>query len=148
MYKFTNKSRLYLWSGKSMEIATMASKSITIRLFRKEKETRPNEHSQRYLGLLLTSKRLANRELKQRRRRRQWERQKAMGLDWQNNKFARASRFFVHFFAVSARLRRASCVPVEDGNTRQQLSFSFPELRYSGIELNSKKKLPIFDEME
>ena len=24
----------------------------------------------------------------------------------QNNKFARASRFFVHFFAVSARLRR------------------------------------------
>ena len=24
----------------------------------------------------------------------------------QNNKFARASRFFVHFFAVTARLRR------------------------------------------
>ena len=31
---------------------------------------------------------------------------KAIGLDWQNNNFARASRFFVHFFAVSARLRR------------------------------------------
>ena len=27
-------------------------------------------------------------------------------LDWQNNNFARASRFFVHFFAVTARLRR------------------------------------------
>ena len=31
---------------------------------------------------------------------------KAIGLDWQNNNFARASCFFVHFFAVSARLRR------------------------------------------
>ena len=29
-----------------------------------------------------------------------------MGLDWQNNNFARASRFFVHFFAVVGRLRR------------------------------------------
>ena len=29
----------------------------------------------------------------------------AKGLDWQNN-FARASRFFVHFFPVNARLRR------------------------------------------
>ena len=28
---------------------------------------------------------------------------KAIGLDWQNNNFARASRFFVHFFAVTAR---------------------------------------------
>ena len=33
---------------------------------------------------------------------------KAMGLDWQNNNFARASRFFVHFFAVAARLQRES----------------------------------------
>ena len=33
---------------------------------------------------------------------------KAIGLDWQNNNFARASRFFVHFFAVAARLRRKS----------------------------------------
>ena len=31
---------------------------------------------------------------------------KAIGLDWQNNNFARASRFFVHFFAVTVRLRR------------------------------------------
>ena len=27
---------------------------------------------------------------------------KAIGLDWQNNNFTRASRFFVHFFAVVA----------------------------------------------
>ena len=31
---------------------------------------------------------------------------KAIGLDKQNNNFARASRFFVHFLAVIARLRR------------------------------------------
>ena len=32
----------------------------------------------------------------------------AIGLDWQNNNFARASRFFVHFFAVVARLEHES----------------------------------------
>ena len=31
---------------------------------------------------------------------------KAEGLDWQNNNFARASLFFLHFFAVTARPRR------------------------------------------
>ena len=31
---------------------------------------------------------------------------KAIGLDWHNNNFARASLFFVNFFAVTARLRR------------------------------------------
>ena len=32
---------------------------------------------------------------------------KAIGLDWQNNTFARASRFFcVHFFVVVGRLQR------------------------------------------
>ena len=30
-----------------------------------------------------------------------------IGLDWQNNNFARASRFFEHFFAAAARLQRA-----------------------------------------
>ena len=33
---------------------------------------------------------------------------KAIGLNKQNNNFARASRFIVHFFAVTARLRRES----------------------------------------
>ena len=33
---------------------------------------------------------------------------KAIALDWQNNNFARASRFFVHFFAVVARPQRES----------------------------------------
>ena len=46
------------------------------------------------------------RELKQRRRRRQLGRQKSNKFITQNNNFARASRFFVHFFTVLARLRR------------------------------------------
>ena len=46
------------------------------------------------------------RELKQRRRRRQLGRQKSNRFITQNNNFARASRFFVHFFTVLARLRR------------------------------------------
>ena len=33
---------------------------------------------------------------------------KPIGLDWQNNNFARASRFFVHFLAVVERLQRES----------------------------------------
>ena len=45
-------------------------------------------------------------ELKQRRRRQQSGRQKRNRFITQNNNFARASRFFVHFFTVLARLRR------------------------------------------
>ena len=41
-----------------------------------------------------------SRKLKQRGR------QKTIGLDWKNNNFTRALRFFVHFFAVTERLRR------------------------------------------
>ena len=47
-----------------------------------------------------------NRDLKIRRRRPQRERHKSNRFNNQNNNFARASRFFVHFFAVTARLRR------------------------------------------
>ena len=48
------------------------------------------------------------RELNQPRRGRQRERQKNNGLNQQNNNFARASRFFVHFLAVVARQRETS----------------------------------------
>ena len=64
-----------------------------------------------------------NKELKQwrrrRRRRRQWERQTGNRLDQQNNNYARASRFFVHFLAVVARLQRfhvLSRTGTEDNN--------------------------------
>ena len=46
------------------------------------------------------------RELNQPRRRRQRERQKSNTVKFANNNFARASRFFVYFLAVVARLQR------------------------------------------
>ena len=45
------------------------------------------------------------RDLTKLRRRRQGERQKNNRFNEQNNNSARASRFFVHFFAVSAQQR-------------------------------------------
>ena len=45
-----------------------------------------------------------------------------IGLDWQNNNSARGSRFFVHFFDVTTRLRRENAqfyVRTEDENTTQ-----------------------------
>ena len=45
------------------------------------------------------------RDFKMPRRRRQRERQKSNWLNKQNNNSARAPRFFVHFFTVTARLR-------------------------------------------
>ena len=62
-----------------------------------------------------------NKELKQRRRRRrrQRERQKGNRLDQQNNNSARASRFFVHFLGLVARLQRfhvLSRTGTEDNN--------------------------------
>ena len=59
--------------------------------------------------------------------------EKPVGLDWQNNNSARASRSFVHFFAVFARFARF----VEDRNTKQQ--FSFSELWYNPLEFKSKE---------
>ena len=46
------------------------------------------------------------RDLRKLRLRRQWQRQKNNRFSSQNNSSALASRFFVHFFAVPARLRR------------------------------------------
>ena len=72
---------------------------------------------------------------------------KAIGLVWQNNNFARASRIFVHFLTITARLRCENALIsrfVEDVNTRQRLPFSFPELWYSLLELNSRKNANIW----
>ena len=72
------------------------------------------------------------RGLKQRRRGRQRERQ--------NNNFARASRYL--YISIPSLHDYNVKVPkftfVEDGNTRQQLSFSFPELWHSPLEFNSE----------
>ena len=68
---------------------------------------------------------------------------KAIGLDEQNNNFARASRFQVHFFALChCTTTTWKCLIsrfVKDLNTRQRLSFSLPELWYSLLEFNSSK---------
>ena len=56
---------------------------------------------------------------------------KAIDLDKKNNNFARASRFFVHFSAVVARLQRETAqflVLSRTGTNGQQLSFSLPQL--------------------
>ena len=46
------------------------------------------------------------RDFEIQRRGRQRERQKYTKFNKQNNNFARASHYFVHFFPVFARLRR------------------------------------------
>ena len=46
------------------------------------------------------------RDLTKPRQRRERERQKAIGLNEQNNNLARASRFLVRFFGFTAKLRR------------------------------------------
>ena len=58
------------------------------------------------LQIIKTVSKVAIRDFKIQRRRRQRGRQKSNRFNNQNNNFARASRFFVHFFAVTARLRR------------------------------------------
>ena len=89
------------------------------------------------------------RELKQRRRRRQWERQKRVkGLDRQNNNSARASRIFLCRHCATTTWKYLISHFVENVNTRKQLSLSFPELQYSVLEFNSSKKLPTFDELK
>ena len=55
---------------------------------------------------------------------------KATGLDKQNNNFARASRFFVHFSTVVARLQRFTFCRGREREREQKtttVSFSFPE---------------------
>ena len=57
---------------------------------------------------------------------------KAIGLDNQNNKFERVLRFWVHFLPSlhDYGVKVPSFCFLEDVNTRQHLSFFFPELRY------------------
>ena len=55
---------------------------------------------------------------------------KAIGLDWQNNSCT-CITLFCTFFSRRCTTTVGKCLIsrfVEDGNTRQQLSFSFPEL--------------------
>ena len=74
---------------------------------------------------------------------------KAIGLNWQNNNFARASRFFVHFFAVIARLRRENAYFHVLWRTRtQHNNFLFIFLTFDkSVRSQLRKKWPVFDEL-
>ena len=84
-----------------------------------------------------------NKELKQRGRRRRRERQKGNRLDQQNNNSARASRFFVHFLGLVARLQRfhvLSRTGTEDNN------FLYWTL-IQAYRIQLQKNLPTFDKL-
>ena len=75
---------------------------------------------------------------------------KPIGIDWQNNNFARASRVFVHLLAVVARLQRESAwihvlsrTGIQDNNF---LFFSWTLIQSFRIEL--QKHLSTIDEVK
>ena len=55
---------------------------------------------------------------------------KAIGLNWQENNFASASRFFVHFSAVVARLRHETFLNLDTvlSDSTQNISPTFDKL--------------------
>ena len=76
-------------------------------------------------------------------RRHQRQRQKNSWLRLATQQLCTCITLFVHFFAAIARLRRENTwfhVFLGDINTRQRLSFSFPEFWLSPLEFNVKKK--------
>ena len=75
------------------------------------------------------------------RRRRQRERQKSNTWNRQNNNSARASRFFVHFFAVTSR-KTGKCLIspfMEDVKKRRLHFLSLSELVYGFLGIQLKK---------
>ena len=93
----------------------------------------------------------ATRKLKQRRRRRQRERQKSNRFRLaKQQQSTRASRFIVHFFAFTARLRRENA---ESDFTfrgeRKHNDFLSPFLHFDTVfqKFQLQKRLPTFDEL-
>ena len=92
---------------------------------------------------------LPERKLKQPRRRGQQERQKCNRFGLTKQQLCTCSTFVCTFIC-----RRCTTTTwkwliwrfVEDANTRQQLSFSFPELLMQSIRIQLQKNLPTFDE--
>ena len=81
------------------------------------------------------------RELKQRRRRRQQERQKSNGFRSARQQLCTCITLFCTFLCrrcTSTTWKYLNSRFVKDGNTRQQLSFYFPELWFSPLEFNCK----------
>ena len=83
-------------------------------------------------------------ELKQRRRRRQRERQKSNWFRLAKQQLCTCITLFCTFLCRHCTTTTWNVlIPpfLENVNTRPRLSFSFPELRYSLLEFNSRKKL-------
>ena len=67
---------------------------------------------------------------------------KSIGFDWQNNNFARASRFFVHFLAAVARLQREnSQFHVLSRTGTKENNFVFLFLNFSTVLWNYLKDM-------
>ena len=77
------------------------------------------------------------RELKQLRLRHQRKRQKSNRLNSQDNNSARAACFFVHFSAVTARLRRE----IAHGNPRTRVTLSPCNQALTWTPLQGAKKV-------
>ena len=85
---------------------------------------------------------LVKTRLKQRRRGRQRERQKSNRFRLAKQQLCTCITLFCTFLCRRCTTTTWKCLIsrfVEDGNTRQRLSFSFPELWYSLLEFNSRK---------
>ena len=85
---------------------------------------------------------LTKREFTQRLRRWQRERKKRNRFRQAKQQLCTCITFFCTFFCLRCATATWNCLIsrfVEDGNKRQHLSFSFPELWCSPLEFNSKK---------
>ena len=70
---------------------------------------------------------------------------KATGLNWQNNNFARASRFSLQsLHDHNVKVPNLTFCRGRELKTMTSFSFPFPELWYSLIEFNSKKNCQHF----
>ena len=74
---------------------------------------------------------------------------KEIGLDLRNNNFECASHFFVHFFAVTAQLRRKNAQFHDlSGMGTQDNNFPFLFLNFDkGLSNSTPKNFSIFDEL-
>ena len=85
---------------------------------------------------------LTKREFTQRRRRQQGERQKSNWFRQAKQQLCTCITFFCTFLCRRCTTPTRNCLIsrfVEDGNKKQHLSFSFPELWCSPLEFNCKK---------
>ena len=91
------------------------------------------------------------RELKQRRRRRQRERQKSNSFRLAKQQLCTCITLFCTFLCSHCTTTTWKCLIsrfVKDVDTRQWLSFSFPELWKMFWRIQIWEKLPTFDESE